>query len=74
MLVSEGLWLAFGPVAYFSGSKIILKIFLSNNVVYPVNANLLLNLNQEVVKAVSKAVIQSTRKTGMARKRGRKIF
>ncbi len=31
-------------------------------------------LNQEVVKVVSKAVIQSARKTGMARKRGRKIF
>ena len=31
-------------------------------------------LNREVVKVVSKAVIQSARKTGMARKRGRKIF
>ena len=31
-------------------------------------------LNQEVMKVVSKAVIQSARKTGMARKRGRKIF
>ena len=30
--------------------------------------------NQEVVKAVSKAVIESARKTGMARKRGRKSF
>ena len=31
-------------------------------------------LNQEVVKTVSKAVIESARKTGMARKRGRKSF
>ena len=30
--------------------------------------------NQEVVKTVSKAVIESARKTGMARKRGRKSF